>query len=264
MTAPFPGPALAGFRVFRMYIVYLDEFGHVGPFISRSHPKHKASPVFGLGGIVVPIDRARSLSTFFYKLKCNFLDFEIKRSGKSAFEWEKKGSALYTTRNDGYPELHRTTHRLFSQLEKSKGYLFYTGMKKERPKKKHTAVALYQSVWIDALKRLNSFAGRNNSRIVICVDEQGGKRQKTFRNNLIQSAAVTMFADKCWNIVEIPFQVESDRYQMMQWADWMCGLLGRWYSWRVDPIEYSEFVWADRRYGRRIKKLRTFSSFRAW
>jgi hypothetical protein len=33
-----------------LYIAYLDEFGHDGPFISRNHEKHNTSPVFGLGG----------------------------------------------------------------------------------------------------------------------------------------------------------------------------------------------------------------------
>ena len=30
-----------------IYIAYLDEFGHVGPYISRSDPRHNDSPVFG-------------------------------------------------------------------------------------------------------------------------------------------------------------------------------------------------------------------------
>ena len=33
-----------------LYIVYLDEFGHIGPFISHDHPTHKTHPIFGLGG----------------------------------------------------------------------------------------------------------------------------------------------------------------------------------------------------------------------
>ena len=39
------------------FITYLDEFGHIGPFVSRDHPSHKTSPVFGLGGFVLPSDR---------------------------------------------------------------------------------------------------------------------------------------------------------------------------------------------------------------
>lgn len=30
------------------YIAYLDEFGHIGPFVARNEPKYQESPVFGL------------------------------------------------------------------------------------------------------------------------------------------------------------------------------------------------------------------------
>lgn len=35
------------------YIVYLDEFGQIGPYISADHQKHNTHPVFGLGGFVI-------------------------------------------------------------------------------------------------------------------------------------------------------------------------------------------------------------------
>src|SRR5690348_14989002 len=74
----FRGPReSAGFRVSgpsnALYVAYLDEFGHVGPFVSRSHALHNASPVFGLGGIVLPVEHVRSFASFFYRLKCNLL-----------------------------------------------------------------------------------------------------------------------------------------------------------------------------------------------
>ena len=59
-----------GFRVFGAnmhYFVYLDEFGHIGPFIARNDAGHNTSPVFGFAGIVLPVDEVRKFSTFFYK-----------------------------------------------------------------------------------------------------------------------------------------------------------------------------------------------------
>ncbi|WP_085943717.1 hypothetical protein [Achromobacter insuavis] len=41
------------------YVVYIDEFGHVGPFLSRDHAQYKTSPVFGFGGFLIPVDAAR-------------------------------------------------------------------------------------------------------------------------------------------------------------------------------------------------------------
>jgi hypothetical protein len=34
-----------------MYIAYLDEFGHIGPFTGRQQAKYNESPVFGRGEI---------------------------------------------------------------------------------------------------------------------------------------------------------------------------------------------------------------------
>jgi hypothetical protein len=82
-----------------LYIAYLDEFGHIGPYISRTDLAHKTHPVFGLAGFVLPDNRVRDFAIWFFKLKCGVLEFEIKRSGEHPARWEKKGSALLTTQN---------------------------------------------------------------------------------------------------------------------------------------------------------------------
>jgi hypothetical protein len=87
------------------YLAYLDEFGHIGPFVSRQDPRFKESPVFGLGGMVLPAERVRGFATWFYQLKNTLLAWEIARSGVPAYQWEKKGAALYTTTN-----VHRYRH----------------------------------------------------------------------------------------------------------------------------------------------------------
>ena len=53
MLPSFRGPCSgAGLRVFgalwMTYFAYLDEFGHVGPYVTRTDPKFRESPVFGL------------------------------------------------------------------------------------------------------------------------------------------------------------------------------------------------------------------------
>jgi hypothetical protein len=48
-----------------LYIAYLDEFGHIGPYVSHDHPRHKTHPVFGLGGVVLPYYQVRQFTTFF-------------------------------------------------------------------------------------------------------------------------------------------------------------------------------------------------------
>lgn len=83
------------------YIAYLDEFGHIGPYVSRAHFVHKTSPVFGLGGLLLPASEVREFAIHFYKLKCRLLAYALEHSNPGkvpAYRWEKKGSQLYSVR----------------------------------------------------------------------------------------------------------------------------------------------------------------------
>ena len=82
-----------------LYFAYLDEFGHIGPYVARDDPAYNDSPVFGLGGMILPYSSVRQFSTWFYQLKCNMLAWEIGQSGQHPATWEKKGSALFTSMN---------------------------------------------------------------------------------------------------------------------------------------------------------------------
>ena len=82
-----------------MYIIYLDEFGHLGPYVSRADEKYSESPIFGLAGIVPPASRTREFGTWFYKRKQELLAWEIGEAGRRPATWEKKGAGLYTLKN---------------------------------------------------------------------------------------------------------------------------------------------------------------------
>ena len=49
-----------------MYFAYLDEFGHIGRYISRDHARYNDSPVFGLAGFVIPAAQVRWFATWVY------------------------------------------------------------------------------------------------------------------------------------------------------------------------------------------------------
>ena len=66
------------------YFAYLDEFGHVGPYVARNDPNYRESPVFGLAGFVLPTDQVRGFGNWFYQRKCELLGFEIERLGRHA------------------------------------------------------------------------------------------------------------------------------------------------------------------------------------
>ena len=157
------------------YIAYLDEFGHVGPYVARNDPRHNDSPVFGLAGFVMPADEVRGFGTWFFQRKCELLDFEIRRSGEHPAVWEKKGSSLYTVKNvESYPELRRTSFRLLNKIARVGGRVFYVGIRKTAQPESHDANAMYLSVLAEAIRRLDAFCCVDNpvrERFLLALDE---------------------------------------------------------------------------------------------
>jgi hypothetical protein len=262
----FRGPReSAGFRVSgtqgSFYIAYLDEFGHIGPFVSRSHSKHNTSPVFGLGGFVLPVERVRPFASYFYQLKCNLLAFEIERAGIPAYLWEKKGASLYTTANVlRYRELRHATVRLMNRIEEDGGMLFYVGMQKTHPPDTHDPKALYRAVLREAIKRLDAFCGRSEALFMIVLDELQDRR---FREEIVAEASLEMFGEaRRARLIEPPIQAESHLFQTLQCADWICGLVGRAGCYLVAPCEYEDLVWVPKYFSHRLARVAPISGIR--
>ena len=261
----FRGPHThVGFRVLGEngvhYFVYLDEFGHIGQFISRHHPSFKTSPVFGLGGIALPISEVRNFSMFFYKLKIQLLDFEIKKSGEHPSKWEKKGSDLYTFKNiERYRQLRQATNRLINKIKCIGGFAFFTGVEKEPPSPERIPEHLYYAILRDAIKRLDSYFSNNSATFSLFLDavdsqDQGAKRR--FRLKSIEAAGKSMFgSEHCLSLQEPPYQLESHLYQNLQCTDWFCGLFGRRYAFKTCPKEYSEFECVEKYFGSRLDTI---------
>lgn len=238
----FPGVA-AGL----LYLVYLDEFGHVGPFIARDHFEHKTSPIFGIGGFVLPYENARVFSSWFFRLRNNLLAFEIARDGAQPSRWEKKGSALFTTTNiTKYAELTRAMRRILSKIRALGGFVLYVGFEKRCPSGGATAQRLYGGVLRRVLKRLNTFSRAESSHFLVILDDN----DKAFsRDVILRKAQQVMFgSDYCDRLVETPLQVESLIYHNVQAADWICGLLGRFGAHQVRPVEFADWGWAKERF----------------
>jgi hypothetical protein len=253
-----------GFRVFystnsqenaalmkRTYFVYLDEFGHVGPFISRTHSQHNTFPIFGFGGIIIPAEEARAFSSWFFQLKCNLLAWEIERSGVPPFRWEKKGAALYTTNNVlQYRELRQATFRLLTKIRKCGGYVFYVGLEKNALPDIHQPNNMMFAVLREAIKRLDAFCTETNANFLMFIDH---REEITLREAVVGVTQKTMYgADAIKTLLEAPTQVESHLYQSMQAADWICGLLGRIESYRILPSQYTDYDWTAKYFANRL------------
>jgi ribosomal protein S27AE len=260
----FRGPReSAGFRVSgapnSIYVAYLDEFGHVGPFISRTHELHNTSPVFGFGGIVLPLQRVRSFASFFYRLKCNLLAYEIGRAGVPPYQWEKKGASLYTTRNVlKYAELRHATARLLNRIKRDQGMVFYVGVEKARSPDEHDAKQLYQTLLTEAIGRLDDFCDRCGSSFIAVLDEH---RDRRAREELVAAVSSEMFgASRLACLIEPPIQAESHLFQTLQCADWICGLVGRAGCHLVAPEEYGDLEWVPKYFSQRLAGVAPISS----
>ena len=118
-----------------MYLVYLDEFGHLGPFVSYDDPKYRESPVFGLAGFGLPADQTRGFGTWFYQRKLDLLGNQVGSLDRHPSEWERKGSKFFSvtnvTRNSGVRSM---AYRLFNKIDGLGGFVFYVGVKKKNGK----------------------------------------------------------------------------------------------------------------------------------
>lgn len=208
-----------------MFIAYLDEFGHIGPYTGRGQERFNESPLFGLGGIILPATEVRGFATWFFQLKTRLLDWEIRQSGEAAYTWEKKGAQLYTSKNIlQYQELRQATNRIFNKVVSVGGACVYVGMEKYSAPDTHDAKRLYLAVLRETIKRIDQFCDRRSEPWLLILDEQ---EKSQFRKQIVATASSEMFGRARRNrLIEPPIQAESHLYQTLQCADWICGLVG--------------------------------------
>lgn len=243
------------------YFVYLDEFGHVGPYISHDHKTHNDHPIFGLGGIVLPTEAVREFNTFFYQLKAQNLAFEIERAfevnGTRPYHWEKKGSSLYTLKNlKSYPQVRKMSFRLLNKLNKLGGFIFYCGEAKKKEVSRHCPKSTYRFAIRESVKRLQDEFDALGATFSLVFDEH------TERAEIYQQVATQMFSDGVSRLIEPPFEVDSKLYQSMQCADWICGLVGRLSYYEVEPEAKPEWELFKTYFEERIDRLKRRSSIR--
>ncbi len=240
-----------------MRIAYLDEFGHIGPFISRHHKNHNTSPIFGLAGVVLPDSQARHLATAMLKLKQGMLAYDLKRAGMPAHSWEKKGTDLLTAKNlKRHPHVREGVRRILNDIRRSGGKIFYYGREKFQTADYAKANGLYSTVLGHTIRGINAFCCDNNDNFLVIMDQHSG------RDRWMKTAAQTMFdrVDPARCLIEPPFEVESHLYQTIQLADWIATLVGRIQSFRIRPDEYPDWEWADRYFGKMVDQMATHST----
>lgn len=245
------------------YFAYLDEFGHVGPCVSRTDPRHNDSPVFGLAGFVLPVDEVRRFGTWLFQRKCELLEPEIQRSGEHPAQWEKKGSHLFTVQNiRRYRRVRGIADRPLNKIERLDGFVFYVGVKKTASPDLHNPDRLYARVLLEAIKRIDQFCTQDcnpTENFVLALDEH------TLRPALITEVSRSMYrgSERHRRLIEPLFQLESHRYQTIQAADWIAALVGRLGAIWADPAGFPENLIFRRHFEHRINHVSRRSGVRS-
>ena len=117
---------------------------------------------------------------------------------------------------------------------------------------------MYLAVLREAMKRLDQFAESSKTNLLIIIDEHQE------RDALVTEASRAMFhPDRpCSCLIEPPVQVESHRYQTVQAADWICGLMGRLGAYWTAPKSFPDFGWAEALFGFRVAQAQVRSGIR--
>ncbi|WP_277424255.1 DUF3800 domain-containing protein [Schaalia sp. ZJ1691] len=247
-----------------MIVAYLDEFGHVGPYMSTQHKKFKDHPLFGYAGIVLPETAIRAFGAKFEQVKARQFRSEIIKTGKHPRRWEKKGAEMFTTgAYNMYPQRVGFITDLADYAKRLNGGIFFYGEKKPIGTQKMTgqsAAERTSGVLTEVVRRLCRYADLHDDHLVIFLDKGGPMP----REDAITSLAQFIYASQdpsMKRIVEVPMELESHRYGAMQFADWMCAITSR--ATHFHFSDSNEFSWAPKVFAE-VFGGRTLDESRIW
>jgi len=239
-----------------MMFVYLDDFGHVGPYFERAHPKFNTSPVYGFAGFALPEEQVRPFSSFFLQLKQYVCANDLRVAQEEAARWEKKGTNLFTRKAvEKYVNVREAGFRLIYEIRMRGGFIFYHGREKVRGRCDLHPNGLKTTVLSHTIRKIDTICTRHKTRFAIVLDQDEAKVQ------LLTAAQKTMFGSRpCRALVCPPFEVESHLDQNMQAADWVASIVGKLWSQRLDPIGFADCEIYNKYYWERLHRVAHGSS----
>ena len=244
---------------------YLDEFGHIGPYIGRDDRRYKESPVFGLAGFVLPAGAVRGFGSWFFQRKRELLAFEIRALGRAPRAVGEEGcESLHGDERDAVsraPEVHEPPVQQDRAAWRLGGFVFYVGVRKTAAPGAHNPNRLYARVFLEAIKRIDGHCAEDcdpPEEFVLILDEHEQ------RAALLTEAAKSMYGpgQRRRHLIEPPFHLESHRYQTIQAADWIAGLVGRLGAIWADPAAWPDNEAFRRYFEHRLHRVSRRSGIR--
>ena len=157
-----------------------------------------------------------------------------------------------------YPELRRFTNRMLNRIEALGGFVLHVGIRKTAAPERHDPNRLYARVFLEAIKRIDQFCADDcdpPEDFVLILDEH---------NQRPALVAQSMYGhnERRRQLIEPPFHVESHRYQTLQAADWIAGLVGRLGALWAEPAVWPENEIFRRYFEHRINRVTRRSGIR--
>ena len=149
-----------------------------------------------------------------------------------------------------------------TSIETLGGFVFYVGIEKTAAPADHDPNQLYKSVLVEAIKRIDDFCEQDcdpPASFIMILDEHDQ------RSALIAAAARSMYGhEPRRHLIEPPFHLESHRYQTLQAADWIAGLVGRLGAIWAAPADYPENEPFRRYFEHRVNRVSRRSGIRTY
>lgn len=212
-----------------MYILYLDEFGHPGPYVPTDK-RFQHHPLFGFAGFVIPGDKWRDFDRSYFRLKRRLYKREIARAqvlhGTRAERFEPK--RLKDRRDIRFISL------VMALIGKSNGCIFARGCVKKSTPKSHSYDGLYNGLMQVTLRAFEKYlrdkAGKARGRGIVIMD----RRHESQNVRVLASAQSYLFSDLMFRqpdvrVTEIPLLVPSEWHHGVQAADGIGRAIGSIY-----------------------------------
>lgn len=217
------------------YVTVVDEFGHDGAYAPHD-PRFSQSPVFGFGGVLIPINHCISVLENFKKLITDF-QFETKIKGTRIFRAQLFSQDAGRVRN-----VVRFASRLLNLLESHQSWLVYVGVVKYETPDKHDARALHLSCTRKLVETLNKFLHESDAMSVLITDQHTLQEERARVIKNLYKADYT-------RIIDTSFVATSTHSELTQLADVSCALFHHVIRYRIDPMSFDFLKGYDERFG---------------
>jgi len=236
-----------------MYLLYLDEFGHPGPY-EVGNFRHCQHPLFGFAGIAVAALHWRDLDRGFLNLKRVYYGDKIRHAGIvrgiRAEQWEPK---QLSARRD-----KRFATDLLHMIRRCKGNIFAYGCLKHSTPAAHNEEGLYTSHVQGLMRSFEKFlrdaAGTELGRGAVVMDRRTEKQNQ----RVLASAQSYLFSSLAFRrrdtrVIETPLLVPSEWYHGVQTADMIGRIVAALHLYRI--CKDNRYQWAESLFGALVGKL---------